>query len=69
MKAIMRLEKVNVNGITVCVDTNGYIQEAEIQGRRVYPYDTEGNRLDNATGLYKLPEFEAKLRAGTGIWG
>lgn len=65
----MRLEKVNANGVTVYVDTNGYIQEAEIQGRRVYPYDTEGNRLDNATGLYKLPEFEDKLRAGTGIWG
>lgn len=65
----MRLEKVNVNGVTVYVDMSGYIQGAEIQGRRVYPYDTEGNRLDNATGLYKLREFEDKLRAGTGIWG
>lgn len=65
----MKLEKVNANGVTVLVSPDGYIQGAEIQGRRVYPYDTEGNRLDNVAGLYKLPEFETKLRAGTGIWG
>lgn len=66
---MMKLEKVNANGVAVLVSPDGYIQEAEVNGRRVYPYDTNGNRLDNATGLYKLPEFEAKLRAGTGIWG
>lgn len=66
---MMKLEKVNANGVTVLVSPDGYIQEAEINGRRVYPYDTNGNRLDNVTGLYRLPEFEAKLRAGTGIWG